>query len=136
MNCVRHFFSSRLNDRGISLLLLLSLFAVVTMLGSRAQKEVKLAVCRTPAIVDHAVNCEGLGQPATDLFLLFGNKININEASAADLALIPKLRKSVAQAIVEQREVLGKFSSYEEVDEVKGVGPKTLEAIKAHTTLE
>jgi competence protein ComEA len=128
-------FSLSLNNRGIWLLVLLAVFGLSSYVMAREQRLSPLGACEKPAIADNLVNCDGEGQRVTDLFVLFGNKLNINKASARDLALIPKLRKSVAQAIVEQREELGRFSSYQQVDDVKGVGPKTLESIKLHTTL-
>ena len=54
--------------------------------------------------------------------------VNINEANAQELAdnLIGVGPKK-AQAIIEYREINGPFYSAEEIVNVKGIGPKTLE---------
>jgi len=129
-------FSLKLNNRGIWLLGLLAPFGLATLLAPKTLVKSELPACAIPAIEDDRVNCEGIGKKANTLFLLFGNKIDINNASAADLKLIPKMRKNVAAAIVEKRESLGRFSNYDEVSDVKGVGPKTLETIKLHTFID
>lgn|GEM_PF-6308619 len=98
--------------------------------------QAELAPCANPAISNERVNCEGRGHKANNLFLLLGNKLSINEASASDLKLIPKMQKNVAKAIVITRESLGRFSSYDQLSQVKGVGPKTLEKIKLYTFID
>lgn len=105
------------------------------MLAPEWQNDVSLRPCEKPALLEHQVVCDGIGQKSPGLFLLFDQKLNINEANARELSLVPKMRKNVAQAIVEERETLGKFSSYDQIREVKGVGPKTLEQLKKFTSL-
>jgi competence ComEA-like helix-hairpin-helix protein len=129
-------FSLKLNNRGIWLLVLLAPFGLASVFASQTLVKDELSQCALPALEGGHVNCEGIGKKANNLFLLFGNKININDASAADLKLIPKMRKNVAKAIVERRETLGRFLSYDQVSEIKGVGPKTLETIKLHTFID
>jgi competence protein ComEA len=57
--------------------------------------------------------------------------ININTANADELSKLKGIGKAKAAAIMEWRETNGKFSSLEDVDEVKGIGPALLEKNKA-----
>lgn len=60
------------------------------------------------------------------------NTVNINTASAEQLsAQLKGVGKAKAAAIIQWRETNGKFSSLEDVDEVKGIGPALLEKNKA-----
>lgn len=52
--------------------------------------------------------------------------VNINRATAAELDALPGISPKVAEAIVEYRATHGMFSSIEQVDSVKGVGPALL----------
>ncbi len=54
--------------------------------------------------------------------------VNINEADAQELAdNLTGVGPKKAQAIIEYRELNGPFFSAEEIVNVKGIGPKTLE---------
>jgi comEA protein len=52
--------------------------------------------------------------------------LNINEASAQELASLPGIGAKKAIAIVKYRELNGKFLAVEELTNVKGIGPKML----------
>lgn len=56
--------------------------------------------------------------------------VNINRASVANLDALPGISPAVAQRIVEFRNARGGFSSIEQLDSVKGIGPKLLEKIR------
>lgn len=57
---------------------------------------------------------------------------NINTANADELSSKLKgVGKAKAAAIIQWRETNGKFTSLEDVDEVKGIGPVLLEKNKA-----
>ncbi len=73
----------------------------------------------------------GPGQPLTAAQgRTVGQKANLNEVSAEELAQLPGIGETLAQAIVKRRGELGKFQTFREVDEVPGVGPAKLEALK------
>jgi len=58
--------------------------------------------------------------------------LDINRASAAQIASqLPGIGKVKAQAIVDYRQHHGPFNTLEQLLEIKGVGPHTLERIRA-----
>ncbi len=67
--------------------------------------------------------------------------ININEADATQLALLPRVGPSLSARIVEFREANGKFEAPEDLMLVRGIGEKTFAlmepflAVKGETTL-
>lgn len=61
--------------------------------------------------------------------------VNINTASAEQLALLPRVGASVAQRIIEFREKNGRFETLEDLMLVRGIGEKTYELIEPHVTL-
>lgn len=62
--------------------------------------------------------------------------VNLNQASAEQLALLPRVGPSIAQRIVEYREANGAFESVEDLLLVRGVGEATFELIRPHVTVE
>jgi competence protein ComEA len=63
--------------------------------------------------------------------------VNINKADAASLAAaLNGVGASRAEEIVRYREAFGPFKSVEELADVKGIGPSTLEKNRALITLE
>ncbi len=59
--------------------------------------------------------------------------ININTATAEELAdFLPGVGEVKAQRIVAYRETAGGFDSVDELLQVKGIGPKTLEALRPY----
>jgi competence protein ComEA len=64
-----------------------------------------------------------------------GKKVNINQASAAQLAYLPRVGAKAAERIVEYRKAHGTFAQAEELMEVKGVGEKLFAELKPYVTL-
>ncbi|HOX44794.1 MAG TPA: helix-hairpin-helix domain-containing protein [Myxococcota bacterium] len=62
--------------------------------------------------------------------LLAGVGIELNTATAEDLEAIPGIGPTLAGRIVQHREEHGPFASLEELEEVRGIGSKTLWKIK------
>jgi competence protein ComEA len=65
-----------------------------------------------------------------------GLKVNLNTASQAELERLPGVGPVTAQRIIEYRAQIGVFRSVEELENVKGIGPKKLEQIRPYVTLE
>lgn len=55
--------------------------------------------------------------------------LNVNTATAAELELLPGIGPALAGRIVADREANGPFKSVDDLDRVKGIGPKTLDRI-------
>lgn len=117
-------------DRGRALLAVVAalacggaLYAALSSSGGEAP-----APCPDARVDGAVVSCgeadeaEGAGARAW----LLGEKLDLNRASAADLARIPGIGKSLARAIVDERARRGGFRSLKEVDGVRGVGPAKL----------
>ncbi len=63
-----------------------------------------------------------------------GQRVDINSASVAELASLPGIGESKAKAIVEYRAV-DPFKSVDDLKKVKGIGEKTLEALRPDITV-
>jgi competence protein ComEA len=61
-----------------------------------------------------------------------GSPVNINTADAAALEQIKGLGPVKAKAIVDYRSAQGPFSSVDELVKVPGIGPKSVEAMRAN----
>ena len=67
---------------------------------------------------------------------VFAGKININTASAEQIAsAMTGIGESKAQAIVKYRTTHGKFKSIDSLENVAGIGEKTVEKNKANISL-
>jgi competence protein ComEA len=63
-------------------------------------------------------------------------KININEASVAELTQLKRIGPKIAKRIVEYRENHGPFVQTEDIMNVKGIGPKIFKLNKDRITVE
>ena len=52
--------------------------------------------------------------------------VNLNTATAEQLQLLPGIGPALAERIIEERTRRGSFKSVDELDKVKGIGPRTL----------
>lgn len=62
-------------------------------------------------------------------------RISINHATIAELDTLPGIGPTKAQAIVDYRTAHGPFKRLEDIQNVKGIGPKTYEDLKPLITL-
>jgi competence protein ComEA len=63
------------------------------------------------------------------------NSIDVNTASLEELEQLPGVGPATAQQIVEYREGHNGFGTVDELDEVKGIGPKKLEKLRPFVTV-
>ena len=63
-------------------------------------------------------------------------KVNINKAGMDELVALPYIGEVKARAIMEYRDMHGPFNSLEDLLNVKGIGPKTLERIRDYIVFE
>lgn len=66
----------------------------------------------------------------------FSTVIHINTARKVELSLLPGVGPKLAQAILDYRAEHGPFKTWEDLDQVRGIGPKTIEGIKQFGTLD
>ncbi|MGI6294498.1 MAG: helix-hairpin-helix domain-containing protein [Armatimonadota bacterium] len=57
-------------------------------------------------------------------------KVNINTADENELQRLPGVGPSTAQAILDYRSKIRRFSSVDQLDDVKGIGPKKLDKMR------
>lgn len=67
--------------------------------------------------------------------LLADEVLDLNTAPAKELERLPGIGAVRAQAIVDYRTEHGLFSSLEELEAVKGIGPATLEGIRPYVSI-
>ncbi len=65
-----------------------------------------------------------------------GAPVNINTASAAELAALNGIGPAKAQAIVEHREKNGQFKTVDDLKLVRGIGDKMLEQLRPQVTVD
>ena len=63
------------------------------------------------------------------------SKVNLNTATADQLATLPGVGSKLAARILEHRQKAGAFKSVQELMNVKGIGEKNFDKIQAHVTL-
>ncbi len=118
-----------------ALLVLVTVFAAVALWSTSPPPPLSCAP-EEVRMVDGVAVC-GLdgGAPRPGQLLALGGKLPLNRASAEDLAALPKIGPALAAEIVAERERLGGFSSWDDVDGVAGVGPALLDLLKEHAVL-
>jgi len=62
--------------------------------------------------------------------------VNLNTATPDQLEILPGIGTARARAIVELRELRGRFEQVDELLAVKGIGDRGLEALRAYVTLQ
>lgn len=63
-------------------------------------------------------------------------QININEANETELTLLPHIGPSLANRIILYRTSTGPFQKVEDLQNVKGIGPKIVNQVKDFCTVE
>ena len=66
--------------------------------------------------------------------LLFGERLDLNRASAESLEVLPGIGPARAAAIVRQR-AKRRFRRVEDLGDVHGIGPRTIEALAGWVTV-
>lgn len=62
--------------------------------------------------------------------------VDINSADVAELGELPQVGPNLARRIIEHRELHGPFRTADDLLRVKGIGPKTLAALRPHVRFE
>ena len=61
--------------------------------------------------------------------------VNVNTADAEQLQLLPRIGPALAERIISFRETNGPFKSPDEMVAVKGIGERSMEALKPYLTI-
>jgi len=61
-----------------------------------------------------------------------GPPLDLNRATQAELRLVPGLGDTLSQRVLEHRQRVGFFRSVDELRQIHGIGPKTLERVRPH----
>jgi competence ComEA-like helix-hairpin-helix protein len=64
--------------------------------------------------------------------LLLGIPVSVNNITAEDLRLIPGISTTLASRIVDYRRRHGPFERWSQLDQVHGIGPRTLEKLQPY----
>lgn len=59
-----------------------------------------------------------------------GSRVYINTATQAELESLPDIGAVTARRIIEYRELVGDFADFDDLDQVSGIGPATLEKLQ------
>lgn len=92
----------------------------------------KIDVPRRGEVVDSAQGSSPTGSTSTETA---GAVVNVNTADETLLDTVPEVGPATAQAIIEYRTQIGSFTSVEQLIEVTGIGPATLEAMRPFVTV-
>ena len=68
--------------------------------------------------------------------LVFGRPLNINQASIQHLQSLPYIGEKRAKDIVSHRTQFGDFESVDKLEDVKGIGSKTLNRLRPYIITE
>jgi|GEM_PF-2885274 len=91
-----------------------------------------LLICSVLLILALAVGNAG-GDRSTSALPV--QRIDLNQADAGHLSLLPRIGPVMAVAIRQDLKANGPFLSVDDVTRVPGIGPKTLELIRPHVTV-
>lgn len=60
--------------------------------------------------------------------------VDINSASAAQLAALPNIGPAIAARIAADRQSYGPYESLDALDRVPGIGPRTIDSVRPYAT--
>ncbi|MDR0476394.1 MAG: helix-hairpin-helix domain-containing protein [Desulfobulbaceae bacterium] len=114
------------------------MFAVMLSAGSALAANAAVTPATTPVttapVATQAAPSQKVGQPGPSQKT--GQTINLNTADANQLTQVRGIGKVTAAAIIEKRNALGgRFTSVDQLLQVKGIGQKKLEKIKPQVSL-
>ncbi len=77
-------------------------------------------------------SADGVVDTPSILALTEEMKVDINRADSADLQVIPGIGPALAGKIIAERNEGGPFKSADDLERVKGIGPRTIENIREY----
>ena len=98
------------------------------------------SVRSVPQVVLHSDDRSGFSEDVVSCVgcnpLIFGQPLNINRASIQHLISLPYIGEKRAMEIVSHRNQFGDFQKVADLDQVRGIGPKTLERLQPYIVTE
>ena len=103
----------------------------------KKDNEAKTAATTTPAPVatTPAADTGKVAGASTSNSTAVAGKVNINTADLTGLDSLPGIGPAYAQRIIEYRTTNGPFKTIDELDNVKGIGPATINKLRDKATL-
>jgi competence protein ComEA len=115
-------------ERGLILLIAAALLASGVILYATRERPTSVSVWRgEPIVVEDAL----VVRPT----FLDSRKVDLNTATIEELVRLSGIGEVLAGRIVAHREAHGWFSSIDELTDVSGIGPATVEAIRDRVTI-
>jgi competence protein ComEA len=102
----------------------------------RTRASARSAKAKVAAGVPLATTASGNESVNASPEYLAKHPLNLNRARAEQLEVLPGIGPSLAQKIVAYREQNGGFKSVDDLDNVSGIGPKKLEALRSLVTVK
>lgn len=90
--------------------------------------------CAKPAGTGVRLQCDGRGKSPGARAVLLGHKLNVNSAHVRELSHVPGVSAKLAARIVAHRKRRGPFATLEKLQEVRGVGAKTIQKLAPFLT--
>ncbi|MGM9987680.1 MAG: helix-hairpin-helix domain-containing protein [Bacillaceae bacterium] len=99
-------------------------------LAQLLEDEMVLYIPKNGEETDEEIAIEGVGSTSKD------GKINVNKADSNELQTIPGIGPSKAGEIIAYREQNGPFKTVEDLQNVSGIGEKTVEKLKQYVIVK
>ncbi|MGQ0832246.1 MAG: ComEA family DNA-binding protein [Microthrixaceae bacterium] len=99
-------------------------------LAAKVQDGERVYVPRVGEVVPAAIGGSGAGSGAAD-----SGPLNLNEADEDALDALPGIGPATAAAIVQHRTEIGRFTSVDQLLDVRGIGPAKLEQLRPLVTV-
>jgi len=86
--------------------------------------------------VPHATTASGSESANASPEFLEKNPVDLNTSTVEQLQMLPGVGPAMAERILKHRQENGRFNTLDELDDVAGIGPKTLEKLRPLVTVK
>jgi competence protein ComEA len=103
--------------------------ALCALAGVRQRSRAERAEPVAPRSAAAATHALAPASPEALRALRIGQALDLNQVQATDLELLPGIGPKLAQRVVEYRRAHGPFANVQALEQVRGIGPRTLERL-------